>query len=284
MTSDLSQLTSDQNEIANLTSTDTGQVIDAKTTLNQFLSDAKVGNYQAMWPMLSPDCQALYSTESDFQSNNIVTQKYSGFYVMDSYYVGSGSLLASWQGYTNVPEIQVVLVANESTAAGVGMEIIAQIPIINLISGMIPTTEIYVWNAHCVHVGNTWEIYCERDSSSTSASGTQSTTTTPTTTTTVTGPGPFVVTAQELLSNSNSSVIYNGKILQVTGPVKDFNIATKTVTLGQVDSSGWVSCYFQDSTAAQISSLSKGQTITIQGNCTGGDLFGPTLNSCSFVK
>jgi hypothetical protein len=78
---------------------------------------------------------------------------------LDSYYIGSGSLLPSWNNYSNVPEIQVALIANENPVA---QFILSLIPIVNTINGMIPTTEVTSWNAHCIKVGNEWKIYCER--------------------------------------------------------------------------------------------------------------------------
>ena len=88
------QLATAQIQVTQLANTDNAQVITAKTTLNQFLSNAKANNYQAMWSMLSSECQALYSDESDFESNNIVAEK-DGYYLLSSYYVGAGNLLST---------------------------------------------------------------------------------------------------------------------------------------------------------------------------------------------
>jgi hypothetical protein len=282
------QLTNAQNEITQLTDTDNGPVVPAKTVLDQFLSDAKASNYPAMWAMLSPDCQALYSNESDFESNNSVAQK-NGYYLLSSYYIGSASILPSWQNYSNVPEIQVVLVANENPTANIVSTILSDIiPGLGLIDGMVPTTTVTSWEAHLIQVGNNWEIYCERasgtaPSNSNSITITTNPSTTQSTTSTTQLSGVPTVTAQDLVSEFNAGGIiglkYTGEIINVTGVI---NAVTATsLTLVGTSSEG-VTCNFSSANVSQLAGLSTGQTVTIQGKCT-GSLVGPSLDGCGVI-
>jgi hypothetical protein len=259
-----SQLTTAQNEITQLTDTDNGSVVPAKTVLEQFLSNAKNQNYQAMWAMLSPNCQALYSSESDFESNNIVAQK-NGYYLLDSYFVGSGTILPSWQNYSNVPEIQAVLVANESSTANIASTILSEvIPGFGLIDGQVPTTTITPWDAHLIEVGNNWEIYCERASGSAPSNSGSITTTTPS------SGGmqlsdliPTDTSSSQAWSNKAS--IWNNKTIQITGQSSSINISGSQIQMNLSQGFNYIGVNFPSTMAGQLNQIKSGSTVTITG-------------------
>jgi hypothetical protein len=266
-----SQLTTAQNEITQLTDTDNGPVIPAKTVLDQFLSDATASDYQAMWAMLSPDCRALYSSESDFESNNVVAQK-NGYYLLSSYYIGSASILPSWQNYSNVPEIQVVLVANESPTANIVSAILSDIiPGLGLIDGMVPTTTVTPWDAHCMQIGNEWEIYCER--SATAAPTNSSATTTTTLTATTTTPSSGGMQLSDLIPTDTSSSqawadkasIWNNKTIQITGQSSSINISGAQAQMNLYQDFNYISVNFTSALFGQLNQIKSGSTVTITG-------------------
>jgi hypothetical protein len=224
-----------------------------------------------MWDMLHIDSQNYFSGEGDFESNNNIAPK-DGLYLIDSYYIGQGQLLNTWDSYSNVVEIQVVIVSDKNVLADF---ILGLIPLIGDLLTSTPDTSIAVWDAHCVLVDNQWKIFCERNSSA--PQYTETTTTTTAITTPV--PGSLQVTAQQLYLDyqndpQGADLKYTGKTIWVTGVVdlSDYYFLSR-ITLDEV-----VLCYLADDNL--VSNLVTGQTITLQGYCTGENW----LNTCVILE
>lgn len=76
---------------------------------------------------------------------------------------------------------------------------------------------------------------------------------------------------------------YKGKILRVSGSVDDISkdiTDTMYITLDAGQAFGSVQCFFADDHTEELSGISKGQYVTIQGRCDGklGNIF---LRGCS---
>ena len=167
------ELTEVQAELNTLRNTDTGEVLTAKATLDQFVQYAKAQNYQGMWSLLASDSQQTYTSESDFEQNNVICQK-DGSYVIGQYSIGTGIMLQSWETYSDVAEMPVLLV-NELSDIGyleryVTTSLLAYIPIIGgyvaeQAGAELPDMTVTTWDVHCVKEGNDWKILCDREDS-----------------------------------------------------------------------------------------------------------------------
>ncbi len=245
------------NELTILRNTDTGQVISAKVALEQFLSYAKSGNYHQMWTMLHSDSQKGYSGETDFQENNIVAPK-NGLYLIENYYVAQGQILDTWESYSNVADIQVVVVSNKNMLAD---WVLGLIPIFGSILTSTPDTSVAVWDARLILVNGQWKIFCERNASTPASTTTTPTTTKPPPPTAI--PGTTEISAHELSVNSSK---YNGKVVWVTGAITNISsdpINGPYLTLQDVPGEKAIFCLPSDPDL--FSQLVKGQTVTIQG-------------------
>ncbi len=102
-------------------------------------------------------------------------------------------------------------------------------------------------------------------------------------------PAPLV-TADDLAAAYDANEVaadmqYKGKVVRVTGVVesigKDFLYDTPYVTLS---GGRWgVQCSFDKSQVPHLAKLSKGQTVTIQGEVRGIVVFGVYLNQCNLI-
>ena len=257
-----SQLQSTQTQLTQFMNTDTGQVLDAKKVVDQFFSNAVSGNYLQMWNVLHPDSQKEYLGELDFESNNAVAEK-DGYYLLSSYFIGEGKMLSSWKSYSNVVDIQVVVISEKNGWANL---ILGLIPIISDLNSMAPSTEVATWDAHCVLVNGQWQIFCERNSPAPQTPPSSQVTIVP-----PDGNGVYKLTSSQLIQSyaTNRTLTQNAyfnKTLQLTGTIVSFGSTDNVVYLSFTDpsSSQTVRCYFQVK-PTQWSSLKVGQSVTLQG-------------------
>ena len=256
------ELANTQAELSKFMSTETGQVLDAKTTVDQFFSYAVSSKYLEMWAILHTDSQSEYSDVSDFSSYNNIAPK-NGLYLLSSYHIGQGRMLDTWQGYSNVANIKVVAVSDKNIVADL---VLGLIPFFGDILTAGPDTQVAVWDAHLVSVNGQWKIFCERSSSAPNRTSTPTPTTPSPSPTT---PAPTVIqgltqlSVHELAINSEK---YNGETIWVSGPILSTSASSwsgKALTLQESSGDKLVYCvpYNQD----LLSQLKVGQIVTIQG-------------------
>jgi hypothetical protein len=222
-----------------------------------------------MWNMLHSDSQKDYQGESDFESNNFIAQK-DGLYILDEYYIASGQVLPTWGTYSDIADIQVILVRHENEIASL---VLSLIPIIGQFTGLIPAAEVVTWNAHLVKVGDVWKIFCERQNSSlTSSTSSPKPSPLPPKSPNVNGVIEFTATEflQAYSSDPESTrANYFNKALQISGTVGSLGETDNVpyIALAETDNSGdQFRFYFQDKSYwARVNSLAKSQSVTIQG-------------------
>lgn len=76
---------------------------------------------------------------------------------------------------------------------------------------------------------------------------------------------------------------YKGKIIMVTGEIHEITSTEESYAV-KLDGGGWVGlvvCYFSDKHKFELSHLSKGEEVSIVGECNGKDFFYPELLNCS---
>ena len=250
----------------------------AKTTLDTYLAFAVNGDKAAMWDMVHPDSKAMYRDFRDFASNNGVTDRQIVYFLAD-WRIESAGRLGSWKGYPDVITCKVRLSYELHTLA----DILDRA----FLGGIAPSKQTTRTTLFLVRAGDDWYIFSEH--SSNAATDGSSTGPDETASDAPTDPDAEAdiptITARELISDYTGRGMlrmhYKGQVINVTGVVKD--VSSSSLNLEGPHSLLWVSCAFEVSHLGQLSGLSKGETITVQGMCTGGGLFGPTLNDCRIV-
>jgi ribosomal protein L37E len=254
------------------------ELASARATLNIYLGYAVQQDKASMWDMVYPDSKVLYKDSNDFASNNGITN-YEMFYELNNWDIESAEKISSWKTYSNVVSCKVSLDYKLNTLADMFNWA--------FLGGVAPSEQKITTTLFLIKVGDQWEIYSEHSSSSvpegpgTSSNGSQ-TNSSPTTGNETTIP---TITAGELISDFNANGVlgmkYKDQVIKVTGVVND--ISSSSVDLAGPHSYEWVSCEFESSQLGQLANLSNGETITIQGTCTGGFIFGPTMDNCKVV-
>ncbi|MFW5820193.1 MAG: OB-fold protein [Bacteroidota bacterium] len=101
----------------------------------------------------------------------------------------------------------------------------------------------------------------------------------------------YSITAEELYyefseNEETANEKYTGKVIQVTGILKDKGITSDTslnLVLKTSDPPGSVICSFHDSGKLKEDSLKEGQEVTVRGVCS-GMLMDVILNNCVLIK
>jgi len=111
-------------------------------------------------------------------------------------------------------------------------------------------------------------------------------TTTKTLTTTAVAQIPIQVSADELDTAYNNNAVaadmqYKGKLLDVTGGVA--LISSDSIQLNVSNFLDSIFCHLSNPNLNQLASLSKGQVVTMEGICTGSNLFGVDMNKCIII-
>jgi len=250
----------------------------AKTTLDTYLAYAVNGDKAAMWDLVHPDSKSRYKGFSDFASNNGVTDRQIVYFLAD-WRIESAGRLGSWKGYPDVITCRVRLSYELHTLA----DILDRA----FLGGIVPSKQTTRTTLFLVRAGDEWYVFSEHASSAATDSPSigpdESASDAPTH---LDGEADIpTITARELISDYTGRGMlrmqYKGQVINVTGVVKD--VSSSSLNLVGLHSLLWVSCAFEGSHLGQLSGVSAGETITVQGMCTGGGLFGPTLNDCRIV-
>jgi hypothetical protein len=253
-------------------------LIAARATLNSYLGYAVQQDKAAMWDMIHPDSKILYENFDDFASNNGITDCQI-VYVFDDWDVESAEKIPSWRTYVDVVLCKVGLSYKLHT--------LADIVDIAFLGGIVPREQEVTATVFLVEVDGQWTIFSEHSPSSVSGdtSSSSNESQTDSSSTAIDESAIPTITAQELIKEFNTKGMlgmkYRDQVIKVTGVIDD--ILSSSVNLAGPHSLEWISCEFESSQLGQLASLSKGQTITVQGVCTGGFIFGPTLNECEVV-
>jgi len=98
----------------------------------------------------------------------------------------------------------------------------------------------------------------------------------------------YTVMANELFEafNENESMAnekYLGKVIEVTGFIKDFNAEGRTVVLKTSDDYFGISCSFNENQKLDTTVFQEGIELKIRGECS-GKLMDVALNNCVILK